>query len=62
MRLYGRPDAIRGGSCIVVAKDKAGTMKQRDDIKRLNENLVFECSAVEIVKSNAVIISVYGAP
>lgn len=53
---------VQEGSCILIREDKKCIVKNRDDLKIFNEELIFEGSAIELVTINTIIISIYRAP
>lgn len=57
---YIRNDGLRGGSCILVDKNTKYTLLK--DFSKYYEDLVFECSAVEVTDFNAIVISIYSVP
>lgn len=57
---YIRESGCRGGSCILVDKNcKYVTITQ---FSNLNEDFIFECSAIELVDFNSILISIYTVP
>lgn len=55
-----RTSGSRGGSCLLV--EKGCKFVSRRDFTNLNEDLVFECSCVELLDLNVLVLSIYTIP
>jgi hypothetical protein len=57
-----RKNNDRGGSCILYRNTEENNIKIRHDIKTLSEDFIFEVSAIENVRTNTILLSIYRVP
>lgn len=60
--MYSRTVAIRGGVCILINDNVKHSFVVKRNISHLNDEFVFEATAVQCVKLKLLIVSVYRSP